>query len=276
MGQSSHDSASRELREGQTREIQREVEGVTDSRGGQERSVALDSESRATVVWNAFDRRADTAFARRNRPHWDQNGAITFVTIRLLDSMPRAVVQRWIAELEDWLQSKGIDTSKRPVAGDGQSGFERIIPNAPEKIRRAFLKLISQRWHESLDACYGRCLLRHQPFAQIVAEAFLQFDCQRYDVERFVVMPNHCHLLVQMRVGWGLRKQCESWMRFTGRKINRINGVSGKFWAEPFDHIVRSNAQFLYLQKYILENPVKAKLAAGNYLLWVRDRGFLR
>jgi type I restriction enzyme R subunit len=87
------------------------------------------------------------------------------------------------------------------------------------------------------------------------------------------VMPNHIHVLVQMRPGWGMREQCESWMRFTGRQINTLNGAAGEFWSEPFDHIVRNEAQFQYLRDYISQNPVKAGLAEGEYLLWVHGAG---
>jgi type I restriction enzyme R subunit len=97
----------------------------------------------------------------------------------------------------------------------------------------------------------------------------LQFDRERYHLERFVIMPNHIHLLVQMRCGRSSRQQCESWMRFTGRRINKLTGKSGEFWSEPFDHIVRNESQFRYLQEYIVQNPAKAGLADGEYLLWL-------
>ena len=53
--------------------------------------------------------------------------------------------------------------------------------------------------------------------------------------------------------------------------INRNTGQSGAFWqAEPFDHVIRSESQFLYLQQYIFDNPTKAKLPAGHFLYWQR------
>lgn len=253
---------------------------------------ALDSESRATVVWNMFDREAEVDVSARNRPHWDQNGAVTFVTIRLADSMPKAVVARWLAEKDDWLKAHGLDSShgspSRESSGygldsesratksyDSSSSGDAALASAPRHIQRAFHKFKNQRWHENLDNCQGKCLLRQRRFADIVAESLLKFDGQRYDVERFVVMPNHVHMLIQMRPGWGLRKQCESWMRFTGRQINSLNGTSGEFWSEPFDHVVRNESQFQYLQAYIVDNPTKARLAQGDYLLWIRDLGFI-
>ena len=111
--------------------------------------------------------------------------------------------------------------------------------------------------------------MRDTDLANIVGDGLRFFDGERYDLERFVVMPNHVHLLVQMRKGTALRKQCESWLRYTARKINERLGATGEFWqSEPFDHVVRSEKQFHYLKKYIAENPLKAKLKEGEYLLW--------
>jgi hypothetical protein len=56
-----------------------------------------------------FDPECEFDVVARNRPHWDQNGALTFVTIRLADSMPMAVVERWLAELRGFLKRNGVD-----------------------------------------------------------------------------------------------------------------------------------------------------------------------
>ena len=226
------------------------------------------------VEWKVFDPKSEVDVTARNRPHWDQSGALTFVTIRLADSMPKVVVERWLAELRDFLERNGVDT--RGLDSESRATMAESRAKAlPDHLQRAFRKFKNQRWHENLDNCHGSCLLQKPEFAAIVAESLLKFDDERYHLERFVVMPNHVHLLVQMRAGWGLREQCESWMRFTGRKINSLRDAKGEFWSEPFDHIVRSAEQFEYLKQYIVENPGKANLAEGDYLLWVRGLEFV-
>ena len=106
-----------------------------------------------------------------------------------------------------------------------------------------------------------------------VEESFLHFEGQRYDLERFVIMPNHVHLLIQMRRGFTLRKQLTETMRYSGRRVNTFLKQDGVFWqSEPFDHVVRSEAQFEYLQRYISENPQKAGLSEGEYSLWIRPK----
>ena len=103
----------------------------------------------------------------------------------------------------------------------------------------------------------------------IVSEAFLYFDGKRYDIERFVIMPNHVHVLIQMRQGFPLRKQFRELLQYTARQINNMLGRKGALWqAEPFDHVVRSETQFEYLQRYIDDNPKKARLSESECTLY--------
>jgi REP element-mobilizing transposase RayT len=214
--------------------------------------------------WRFYDPQADKLVSTRSRPHWDQNGVLTFVTFRLVDSMPQGVVEHWKREQAEWLEQNECQVPDLAEAA--------ALGRLPEPMRRQFLKFRKQRWHESLDDCHGRCLLRLPEVAQEVADSLLSFNNQRYDLERFVVMPNHLHLLVQMRDERSARKQITEWMRFTGRKINKALNQSGDFWqTEPFDHLVRSDKQFRYLQTYIAENPKYARLNSSDCLLWVCD-----
>jgi len=45
-----------------------------------------------------FDRDADFDVTKRNLPHWEQAGAIYFITFRTFDSLPIPVVQQWRCE----------------------------------------------------------------------------------------------------------------------------------------------------------------------------------
>lgn len=212
--------------------------------------------------WRLFDKTGDVKQSLRTHPHWDQK-SLTFVTFRLADSMPLQVVELWKHEQLEWLRAKGL-----PPSVTIEEALQRDA--IPEKLRRQFLKMRTQRWHENLDACHGSCLLKDPQFSEVVADSLLYFNGQRYDLERFVVMPNHVHALVQMRAETDLRKQCTSWMRFSARKINAMLQRQGEFWQpEPFDHVVRNERQFEYLQTYIVNNPKRANLEEQEYCLWV-------
>ena len=98
------------------------------------------------------------------------------------------------------------------------------------------------------------------------------YDGKKYDLDRFVVMPNHVHAIVQFRNGGSLQSVSQSWMRYSGRQMNAEMGRKGAFWQpECFDHIIRNVNQFEYLQGYVAENPVKAKLKDGEFLYWQRE-----
>jgi hypothetical protein len=59
------------------------------------------------------------------------------------------------------------------------------------------------------------------------------------------------------------------WKRKEFHKINQRLGRTGALWqAESFNHIVRSEEQLTKFRTYIGENPVRARLGLGEYLLW--------
>ena len=116
-----------------------------------------------------------------------------------------------------------------------------------------------------IDECHGQCLLRQPKLAKIVADAFLHFDGLHYRLGDFIVMPNHVHLLAMFPSADALKSQCDSWLHYTARQINREIGGQGKFWQqEPFDHLVRTPEQYDYLRQYIAGNPRKAPLPLAN------------
>lgn len=216
------------------------------------------------IQWNFLDREAEALVTYRSRPHWDQPSALSFVTFRLVDSMPLSVIERWRREQKEWLAKNGFS--------DLEPEELQHLSDIPDNIRRQFQKFRKQRWHENLDDCHGSCVLGERRIAGLVAESILYFDGERYDIERFVIMPNHVHVLVQIRNGFELRQQCKGWLRYTARSINRTLGRSGELWqSEPFDHVIHSESQFRYLQRYILDNPERVRLSRGQFLIWQRD-----
>jgi REP element-mobilizing transposase RayT len=115
-------------------------------------------------------------------------------------------------------------------------------------------------------------VLRRPELAKIAADSILLYNEKKYQLDRFVIMPNHVHAIVQFHAGESLKIVGQSWMRYSARRINTVLKSSGSFWqAEPFDHLVRSPEQFDYIQKYVADNPAKAKLKDGEFLYWQRS-----
>ena len=239
-------------------------------------------------VFRFLDRQADIEKTLRNLPHWFQVGAAMFVTFRTADSMPLEVVQRFQQELELWLNRNGLPQElANPSKQKAANNVATVVPNclepdsketilatlkdvSPHKLVE-FNKLRARAWHRSLDECHGACQLKQPKLARIVAESLHHHDSNKYDLDSFVVMPNHVHAIVQFRPGASLKTISQSWLRFTARQIHFETGEKGSFWQpEPFDHIIRSENQFAYLQTYIADNPAKANLRDGEYLYWQR------
>ena len=217
------------------------------------------------IVWGVYDPDAEITESSRNLPHRGQTGALTFVTFRLADSMPRDVIERWHDEIEVWLSKNGL--AGRSIENIMKS--TSIAPDLKTKLR----KYKNNRWHRHLDHCHGDCVLRKPEVPAEVTKSLQHFNGERYDLERFVIMPNHVHALIQMNGGFDLRKQFREIQRYSARQINPLLGRTGELWqGEPFDHVVRSEKQFLYLQNYIAKNPEKGKVPEGDFVLWICDQ----
>jgi REP element-mobilizing transposase RayT len=185
-------------------------------------------------------------------PHLESPEKIQHVTFHLADSLPKAVLERWAAELKRWPPDK----------------------QAVEQRQRV------QAW---LDAGHGSCVLRETEIAAMVQNSFLLFDGQRYRLHAWVVMPNHVHVLFQSLNGWTMAKIVASWKKFTARKIcdyrratghanfpigNGDPGDPNPVWhREYWDRYMRDERHFQRAVEYIHQNPVKAGLV-GKAEAW--------
>lgn len=194
-------------------------------------------------------------------PHWEQAGATYFITFRIADSLPDSVMRLWMRERDDWLRRKGINPISRSWGAE--------LSKLPFADQRRFHHKFSNALEHQLDKNHGKCVLRDDSVAKIVADSLHHFDGQRYHLGNFVIMPNHVHVLVCFVGETRLRSQCYSWKSFIAKKINSLMGSSGTFWQpESFDHLVRDVEHFEKFQRYIANNPAKAGLKSGEYILY--------
>lgn len=186
-----------------------------------------------------YDPKAGTEVYRRHLPHWSQSGRIYFVTFRLADSIPAARAAELGRERQAWRR-----THSPPH-------------NAAQWLE--YQTLFSGRVERWLDECRGCCLLADPRCAQIVVDALAARDTRRYDLDGWVVMPNHVHVLVKPHGGYSLKGILQGWKSFTAHAINRQVGRRGQLWQrESFDHIVRSADHLERFREYIRANPAKA------------------
>ena len=103
----------------------------------------------------------------------------------------------------------------------------------------------------------------------MVDDALRHFDGKRLALLASVVMPNHVHVLFIQNPQHLLEDLLRSWKTFTSRKINSLLGRSGSLWQRDyFDRLVRDEKHFADCVRYIRNNPRKAQLTAGEYVLY--------
>ena len=113
-------------------------------------------------------------------PHWTRGGDTYSVTFRLGDSLPRQILESWLAERDHIVQS--ARQLGRPLSEDEEKRLNHLH---------------SQRVEAYLDAGHGSSWLRQPTLAQLVAEALRFFDDRRYRLHAWCVMPNHVHVIVE-------------------------------------------------------------------------------
>jgi REP element-mobilizing transposase RayT len=207
------------------------------------------------MPFEPFREDGDVIRYQNNLPHWQQERVTYFVTFRLADSVPQPKLEAWAQERECWMLAHGLKPTE-------------CLDSLTDAKRREYHLRFTQSFHNWLDAGMGECHLRREAAARVVANALSHFHGNRYELDAWVVMPNHVHALVCPLSEHTLDGVLHSWKSYTAHAINKLLARSGQFWQhESYDHIVRSEAQLEHYRRYIRENPIKAKLREGDYMI---------
>lgn len=121
-------------------------------------------------------------------PHCDQPGRLQSITFRLADSLPREKLRQ----------------------------LEEELALAPESLRDVERRKRIEYW---LDAGIGGCVLRRPRVAEVMEQALLHFDGDRYRLLAWCIMPNHVHVLIEPETVANLARIVQSWKSYTGRWI---------------------------------------------------------
>jgi len=109
--------------------------------------------------------------------------------------------------------------------------------------------------------CWHRCV-SHAEVGCARAEVelcLLQFDGKRYDVDAFVLMPNHVHALIKPALGYDLSTILQGIKGVSANRCNKLLGFETAFWMdESYDHVVRDAQELAAFRNYIACNPAKA------------------
>jgi hypothetical protein len=210
----------------------------------------------------------------RHLPHWRQDGATYFVTLRLADSLPQSKLNE-LAELKaDWKQrhpkfatllSRGTALLSRP----GPRTHPTEVDTAMEQLAR----LVQERIEGWLDQGMGNCVLKEASMAAFLVSALQHFDGDRYELDCYVIMSNHAHVIGRplMPDVYPLEAIVGSWKKYSARRINGALTLSGELWQdESYDRILRDEEHLWRAIQYVGANPDKARLPRESCPLWIR------
>jgi REP element-mobilizing transposase RayT len=97
--------------------------------------------------------------------------------------------------------------------------------------------------------------------ANIVEQAIYHYHGKQCNIDNYVIMPDHVHLLMTPHPSFDFRNILENLKRYTARMINKDSQIHGSFWqTESFDHLVRNMGYWVRYFDYIHNNPAKAGL----------------
>ncbi|HET6402882.1 MAG TPA: transposase [Candidatus Kapabacteria bacterium] len=164
-------------------------------------------------------------FYRRDLPHFLPNDEPYFVTFRLADTLPRAVIE---------------ERARKALNGNDGMTFTEL--------------------DGYLDKGLGPLWLKQPDIANTVKEALHYRDGSEYLLHAYTIMPNHIHMVITLDNRLNLFEVLQSLKRHTARQCNILLKRTGAFWQhESYDHVIR-DGEFGRIVFYILRNPVKAGL----------------
>lgn len=186
----------------------------------------------------------------RHLPHWRQDGAYYAVTFRLADSLPKEKLDLLKSMRREW---------------------ELKFPEPrSEQAWEDYARSVTNRVNEWLDQGAGECHFKNSAFADNLERSILHFQNEHYHVACYVVMPNHCHLILCPFQGHELEKVIGKIKGVSSRFVNRELGRKGDLWQqESFDRIIRDEMHLYNAIQYVGNNPRIANLPPSQWYRWI-------
>ena len=225
-------------------------------------------------------------------PHWSLGGALYHICFRLADSVPQFKLDEWHEEresLERKIQSGEIlseDEANNLKNLYSQRISEYLDSGCGEcllAIRGVAEILIDVlRQAESLgcgdgvspsrnggDAiatsvcgsgapCRGsRCGVGVSPSRN--GEDAIATSCRNCRIHAYGIMPNHVHIIAEMRDATSLKRYLQAWKSASSHRINKHLGRTGSVWqSDYYNHIIRTYPEYVNQMRYVVGNDMVA------------------
>jgi putative transposase len=200
--------------------------------------------------FRAFDPQRPLTVYYRNLPHWRQDGATYFATFGLADALPKAKKHELTSMRREW-------EARHPPPRD-ESSWQEYAKTCFHKV---------EKW---MDAGHGACWFRQPTYAKSLHNSILSLHEERYEIGCFVIMPNHCHLIMRPFESFRLEKQLGAIKSVIAHEINRYESKTGILWQqESYDRIIRDDEHLWNTIQYIGRNPGAAGIEPVKWYRWI-------
>jgi putative transposase len=155
----------------------------------------------------------------------------------------------------------------------------RGIMNEEFKITRRHLPHWTLRGATYFVTFCTRNVVLNEKEQLIVLEHIRDGNGRFYNCYAGIVMPDHVHLLFQIKKGYTLSRVMRGIKGASAHKINQHRGTQGQIWQnESYDRIVRNGKEFDVKLNYMFNNPLKKGLTddPSNYVGWYFNKDIFR
>lgn len=209
----------------------------------------MDSDSHSYPSLRFLGDESELRMSYNRLPHWQSGQTACFITFRLADSLPEALLADWRSDRDAWREN-------HPEPWDEATEME-------------YYERFSARIDYALDAGHGSCLLALPEHAAAVANTLSARNGTDYHLHLWVIMPNHVHILMSPNHEASLSRIVGGWKRFSATRIHKVCGTSGQLWQKDyFDRLIRDWNHFQSVAQYIRRNPSKARISEGRFVIF--------
>jgi len=203
--------------------------------------------------FNGLDTNQPVEIYTRHLPHWRQTGAPEFDTFHQADALPATKRTELCAMRAAWLSN--------------------YPPPHGEVAQTKLAATIFNRVEQWVDAGHGSCWFRSTKYAAVLQRCLLHNHNRRYELGCFVIMANHCHLVIRPLSDHALETEVGAVKSIAANFVSRDQNLNGKLWQEEsYDRIIRDPEHLYRVVQYIGNNPRRAGIPGKQWHRWINPR----
>lgn len=109
-----------------------------------------------------------------------------------------------------------------------------------------------------------------------ITDCLKNFNQERFDLYAYVVMDDHCHVIVQPFTGFPLEKITHSWLSFSAHELQRQFKRTGSVWQR--EHMIESfGVKPIWMKNPNTSLKIRggAILVSGDIFGWAPRKGYM-